>query len=725
MIYNTSVIKGFLLLIIKCIVSFNLGAQVERFMPAQGGIHEVWRLTHDPLVRDWANYHNRNAWSPDGRYLCYTHYAKNDKEFGTQEAAEIHLFDFHTGKDIKVDNGFSPRWANHNNWLFYMKTITRSDQISKSQNHVIWLDVDAGKLIKIAENVNTIDATDNRDRWVFGQTTSRQGVRVPIKPDSRPEILEGLTGIQWIGNPEYPVVFVRNDQKDSTGKPDFFKATRHWFDPEGDNITIGSPMIQKCHQSWSGDGKYLLHGNSLMRGRLWNEPFPSNLNILSSVKTGDISPCGKSGRWICGSDSYNSVLVSDLRSGDGINCIVPLSALSFPGTADVSGPYDNDAKGSPDGTKIVFVSNYDLKDGPLTNVTKAVSVSNEKIFVLSTAGFPESGRLLFQKGFRSEVVSYKSKSDTAFNRLKRGLYGTPLASLSKGDIVTSFDARVTSADKWKKQNLPLSADYMRESIDDPDSPLLRQHQTDIYVIVARQPDVPYFSKSERLELIPGENHWETFGYNIFKEGIKINDEPLQPGTKYELPGSGIYTATAVEYSGLESSHSLPLNYVDNIQTLYVRKDQPADFSWTFDRWIVNEQIVDKVRGKSSLESIREIVHLVDGIIHREWYNWGQITKRHDLNDQGKPIRRLFYRGGRLARREYHNKNAVHLSTEYFDAAGFITETILYEYNNGEKNEKTHWWYDKGMPVKLIGAGGYAVGPPGHYEKEGNKWVRKN
>ena len=37
--------------------------------------------------------------------------------------------------------------------------------------------------------------------------------------------------------------------------------------------------------------------------------------------------------------------------------------------ADNSGIYDADPKGSPDGTKICFVSNYDLEDAPVTRIT--------------------------------------------------------------------------------------------------------------------------------------------------------------------------------------------------------------------------------------------------------------------------------------------------------------------------------------------------------------------
>jgi hypothetical protein len=49
--------------------------------------------------------------------------------------------------------------------------------------------------------------------------------------------------------------------------------------------------------------------------------------------------------------------VADLRSGDGWFFIDPLSIICFPKSiGDNSGIYDADPKGSPDGTKVCFVS---------------------------------------------------------------------------------------------------------------------------------------------------------------------------------------------------------------------------------------------------------------------------------------------------------------------------------------------------------------------------------
>ncbi len=483
-------------------------AQIERFLPKQGGTTELWRLTNDPTMRDWANYHNTNAWSPDGRYLCYVHQdpymAKIPSSYEAHSSSEIYIYDLFKDKAVRIDNGSNPRWANNHNWLFYSQLRSKDGQPNDKDTYVMWLDVDTGKITQIAGSVSQrIGGTDCSDRWLYGvyspdfsaDNQTRQGVRIPIEPNSRPEILEGLHGFQWITNPEYPVVFSRHDHRDSDGRDLPFAPTRFWCDMDGKNIRVASIMIQRCHQSWSGDGLYHLHGNSLMSGRKWNEPFPSNLHILASITCGDLSPCGKSGRWLSGSGNKGPLQIADLWSGDGriylkagLSHIHDSNKFSY---SFGSALHDNDAKGSPDGTKIVFVTNYDLKDAPVTEITE--DVSGDRIPVKSTEGFPDAGGL----SIGNEVIGYAYKTPTGFEKLTRGLYNTsrvnlegltpelmkefeertsdneflknhPLqifdklkalysrlySSLTKGQIITSFEFRCIPGELRKKMNLP-------------------------------------------------------------------------------------------------------------------------------------------------------------------------------------------------------------------------------------------------------------------------------
>ncbi len=689
-----------------------VSARLDRFMPRQGGTTEIWRVTDDPAVRYSVNYHNAQCWSPGGRYICYS------------GGGQVFAYDLHEDREIQVDRGSSPRWGWKHNWLFYIR----------DRNEVMWLDVDSGKRTRLATGeAAQLGGTDSEDRWLFGgrSTGGRQGMqgfRIAIQPNSKFEMLEGLVGIQWIPNPAHPVVFVRWDYYDDSRRDDWGRfllslPTRKWFNLEGGDIRTGSPQIQRCHQSWSGDGTYHLHGGMPMKGRRWDEPYPSNLHFLAAIGSGDISPCGHSGRWITGSSSYGPLQIADLRSGDGrdyleaaLSHIYDSRSYSF---SSSSGKHDNDAKGSGDGTKVAFHGTYDLKDGPVTRTTGGGT--QDRIPVESTDGFPERGALSLPN---NRVIGYERKTPTSFEGLTLGLYNTRSGSPGEGTVVTSFEARLIPEDQRDPSVIP--GRFADPSFPDRDSPLIWQRQCDVYIAVVRRPDRPYLRKvGESLKLIPGENHWETFGYNVFRDGMKITREPARPGTEVPLPGPGLYTATAVEWSGLESERSLPLQ-VRGQAKLSILADKPADFSWTSDRWSVDGKEVSEAEAKRSAHAIKEIVHGYDGVIHREWYERGTIVRRHDLNLEGRPIRRLFYTAGRLARREYHTREGRHRSTELFDGDGYITEQIIYDSEGGED---AHFWHERGVPMKYSGSGrghtAIQAGPegPGTYVNKDGVWTK--
>ncbi len=753
-------------------------AQIEKFIPRQGGTVEVWRITDDPTVRDWASYHSTPCFSPDGRYICYIHFAGNPDELklppkseiqhkdlyrptGTPGARKIRLYDLHKNEDRKINaenNNTDPKWANKHNWFFYTQSISREGTNEEKTTKVMWLDVDTGNLKNIGYGLRSLKYTDCDDRWLYGMITLAdgevKGSRIPIKENSKPEPLQGkwkYGGNLLYTNPVHPMIVSRDNLYKQhyyatkiwrpagyLGTYDIPFVARHFFhaDLEGGNRIVSYPEMEGAHFSWLGDGSYFLAGNGQFRGWKWNEPLPSNIHFLGAIRcSSDPSPCGRSGRWISGS-SAGPMQIVDIRSGDGWNYLNALSHIHDSGSFSYcygSGLSDNDAKGSPDGTKICFVTNYDLKDGPVTEILENVSgISGNQILVKSTDGFPKAGRITV----RNEIIAYERKTPTSFEGLTRRLYNThPVilehlnpqrrklyeerpVDLRKGQIVKSFDAICIPEDEWKK--LPLPAKILKH-YDGKITPLLRQAQTDVYVAVVRLPDRPHFRKAENeIELIPSENHWETYGYHIFKDSTKITDNPLRPGESFNFPETGTYTATAVEWSGLESKESLPVKIQNNI-TLKILHDKPADFSWTYDRWLVDRKEVSEEEAKNSIEAVREIVHLHDGVIHREWYNWGQIIKRYDLNLEWKPIRRLFYQNSKLTRRELHNRDGIHFSTEFFDPDGYITESIQYRMVSGELNEYRHWWYEKGVSVKSVrnSSGGAEI-----YTKDGNRWLKK-
>jgi len=401
------------------------------------------------------------------------------------------------------------------------------------------------------------------------------------------------------------------------------------------------------------------------------------------------------------------IRVADLRSGDGWSVMETNSFLCFPTDRDYSGPYDIDLKGSPDGTKIAFISTYDLKDGPVARITQ--DAAGDMVRVDSTEGFPKRGRLINASGFGGEVLGYERKTDTTFEGLSRGLYGTSSnASLRKGRPLTSFEAMLIL--EQLRKGLPLPPRWIRNVVKDKDSPLMLQRSSDLYAVVVRLPDRPHLRRTgEDIQLIPGENHWETYGYHVYKDGTKVTGEPLRPATSFMLPGRGTYTAVAVEWSGLQSKPSLPLK-IQRHAALDVLSDKPSDFSWTRDRYLVQGKEVPQEQALRSQESVAETVHLHDGVIQRTWYRQGKVLKRHDLNLEGKAVRRLFYEAGRLHRREYHDRNGNHVSTELFGSDGHITESVQHG------SRPRHWWYEQGVPVK------YSRGSQ-TYVTDGTRWTQ--
>ncbi len=711
-------------------------AQVDRCKVRKGRALEVWRITDDPTVRDWANYHNIQCWSPDGRYIGFTHFASNGVEFGTNEAAEIHMYDLFEKKDITVDNGTSPRWANDHSWLFYLRTNPEPGPAAGKGPQVMWLDVDKTKKRQIASGVQRLNETDHEDRWVTGiqylADNEKKAVRIPIRENSGVEDLQGLgkyiNGDKWNVNPNYPIMSYwdaryKNFYYATDGTRDIPFNARHrvMCDLEGNNRTAPFPIMEGAHFGWSGDGRYLMCGNGQVRGVRHNESLPANIHFLAGIRVGDICRCGLSGRWICGSteSGRGPLQLADTRSGDGWMVLRTHSVICYPGSGDHSGPYDIDAKGSPDGTKITFITNYDLKNGPYTEITE--DVTGDRIVVRSTDGFPEKGLLVAVShaigriGFHREVLSYDRKTATSFEGLTRGLYETTVSSPVAGQTVTSFEARLMARDKW--QDLPLPSRSLRNIIKNENSPLRKQRSSDIHVAVVRLPDQPYLRKiDDHVELIPGENHWEIHGYSIYRDGKKVSSRPILPGSLVSINRPGKYTAVAIEWSGLESKKSHPLQITGGT-TLRVRQDKPSDFSWTVDRWLVAGKEVSAKDATRAIEAVKEIVHRYDGVIQREWSKRGKIVKRHDLNLAGKPTRHLYYQNGRLARREYHKPDGRHVSTEYFAPDGYITESAQYKTVDGKSRESSHWWYVKAVPVKNISGG--AV-----FEKDGGRWVRK-
>jgi len=685
-------------------------AEVTRFPDPleDGNVIEYWRLTHNPAIRDHANYHNTNCWSPDGRYVCFTHYSIADRE--GPDAFGIHMVDLHTGDDIPIDTGQSPRWAKRHNWLFYSQRDPEGGNPWEKGVKVWRYDADTGEKTLITWGWEMLGSTDSDDEYIYGCQRRRDLGKVfhinraRIAPNSEPELLyDERSAIRPLCNPEHDMLSTRSKKEGP------FNASRLWMDLDGSNVRIGVPMLQGGHMSWSGDGTYQLVGNGQARGRRWDEPFPSDMHLLANCHFGDISPCGRSGRWICG--DYR---VADLRCGDGTDLPRAPSVLCYPKiVADSSGPYDADPKGSPDGTKICFVSNYPLRTAPTTRMTETYT-EGDSLPVESTEGFPESGEV----NVLGIVIGYQSKTPTSFEGIEFGKYNTDRYSFAKrGWMVTNFQERLLNeqereqaVDPW-----PWLVEAVEESGFGDDCPLLYQRMTDVYVSVIRLPDPPHLRQADDgIELIPGENHRETFGYHLSRDGERITEDPLRPGETMRL-APGTYEARAVEWSGLEGKQSLPLE-VEAETTVRVLEEKPQGFSWTVDAWRVDGSLASEEEAMAAAAALKEVQHLHDGTIRRERYEGGELVYAEDLNPDGIATRRCTYEEGALRIREYWTAEGQRKSREIFAADGYKTEQIQWRHDREPDEEYDHWWYDHGMPIRQERDGKV-------YEKRGDQWER--
>ena len=475
-------------------------------------------------------------------------------------------------------------------------------------------------------------------------------------------------------------------------------ANRYWVNTSTFESNTASPLIQKGHQSWSGDGYYHLHGGprySSMRARIFNEPYPSNLHVISNIQSIDISPCGKSGRWVLGPENYGQMVIADLWTGKG--SILLKGTLSFLyNTSNFnynagSGLHDTDGKGSPDGTKVVFRSNYDLKSGP---VTKINSIKNNTLYVESTSLFPENGVLSTNRG---ELISYSSKTANGFKIDSRAVLNTRERKVEINSLVSSFDHRVIPASQRHKIKLDSPFTYT----DFPDSLILAyQKRPDLYFAIVKKPDQPTLRfDHNKVQLIPGENHAEIKGYKLLLDGRIISNKLYKPknGLIY-LEQSGNLSAIAVEFSGLESESSEPI-YVTANTKLVVLKEIPYNFSFLYSKWYANDLELSKNEARKARFFQKETIHIKDGLLWKEWFGkYGRKLKEISYSDIGNPVRILDYQKRKMVKRTFLYNSGRIKSVEYFDDDGFITEQIFYR----KEADEIHWWFQLGTPQKLIG-----------------------
>lgn len=702
------VVKARLLLL--CAVVASAKGDITRFMPSQPGTRNlgVWRLTHDPATRDEANYHNIQCWSPNGRFTCYVHWGGNDGP-GGKASAEVHVVDLSTGEDRLVDTGINPRWANRHNWLFFCHWTGDGTEPQQTGTQVIRYDADTSEKLVIGSGMECPGSVDSTDTWLYGtqrfrgQTPQHVTARLRTCPPAtheatpapRPEVIRGAPNQHaYIHvNPCHPVIMVRTK---GSSRKDIYAAQRTMFDLDGTHHRAGAIWAEIGHLCWSGDGEYLLIGNRQVCGRAWNRPFPSDLRVFSWGALGDVCPCGTSGRYICG----GNLRMIDTRSGDAWDVVHPHSGIIYPMAGDHSTLSDIDPKGSPDGTKIHYHSTRDISDSVRAYVTGYDRKKPDTIIVDSTRGFPDFGDLVA----RWEVIGYARKTATTFEGLTRQKLDTRKAPdfMTKVRVFFPLSAFVLPQELTARARPigPIIAAGFQ-----PTHSLAYQRYTDCYIAVTRLPFRPHFRFQEgRVDLIPGEHHQETCGYRILHDGKAIFDRLLTPGEEFTLPVAGVYTATAVEWSSLESPPSLELIAGVPMKGR-VLKAVPTNFSWTRSVWKVEGQVTSPERAAEAPEAVLKIHHLHDGVIAREIWRKSERVLHVDLNAEGRPIRRREFMDGRLTKQTYTTPGGTLASHELFDADGFKAEYRRLDVRPGrEGRELERTWYRRGTPIKQLKRG---------------------
>ena len=318
------------------------------------------------------------------------------------------------------------------------------------------------------------------------------------------------------------------------------------------------------HEAFSGDGKLMCRGGL---GVVWawkTTPPGSGLPFL----IGDLNwrihggnhwgTCGLDGRYLVADTGYNGMeqlMTLDLWTGEAslpIHIGTPTRPVSR-----ISQDHGHPG-GSPDGTKVIAHSCYDLVRHRLYGVpTEDVLPGAAVIPVETTEGFAPSGRLLVRHGYNRNdlVVSYKRKDVTHFLGCD---WGEDMAARLK---------KATGKDKIAKGSHVIS------DLDGRLFPDGRLRPKKEYIAVVRNPAPPRATSVDlggaaaRIRWLPPARCIETAGYAVYRQlgtrpPERLNETLLTTCEFIDkaVPkgGNARYWVRAVERSGLYGDWSAPV-----------------------------------------------------------------------------------------------------------------------------------------------------------------------
>ena len=652
---------------------------------------ELWRITHDPKNRHHTIYHDSNPFSPTGRYMVYVLTEdKLGKSRSQKTSSRLVVYDLMFDKEIwrSPYAGSWPVWARRSDRIFW------SDGTKGHKQNVWQVEIPSGALTKICEDAyNDVTGISHDDEWLF--YTHKNVFRIRTRPGAKSEFVwqhpdtQNVSSSLLCHNPAHPVFQVRQNInlqfRWSKKYPPRMLVT-----DEGRMLGPAIAGTEKAHGAWRGDGAYLITGDDLIGGRKWNEAYPSPLLTYSNTPAHDPSPCGNSGQWVCSTDGINDCLkVFDWRTTDTTLVCYSASIIHQPlgDDRDLSGAYDSDAYGSPDGTKIAFSTNYQLDQFPVTQITK--DSSSDVLDVMSTAGFADKGYLSVHAG----VISYSSKTETSFNGIKKGALGSRLAPLKKGFSVSNFFGRTDEK---------------------ADNPLNKQFSTDVYIAVWKLPDSPTLVlRDKMIVMYPGFNHRETRGYLLYVDGKQINEKPWCGEGMLGLPDGEELHAVSVEWSGLKSkpSNSILLN---GIKLLSYANTPPEDLNTPIITVLIDREgkkipAPPGMALKDISEAILQYVGNDDTLLTEEIYRSGQLMQKVEYTPDGRSALIMEYQNNLLFKRIVKDPQGNILRIEYLDNEGLLTLRDHYsgdnlveriEYENGEPSRRIIFYENQQQIVQL-------------------------
>ena len=180
-------------------------------------------------------------------------------------------------------------------------------------------------------------------------------------------------------------------------------------------LHLATGVTQFGHHQWSGDGEYVNYGGYCWPGKTDGPTGP--IRIGDQPYSNHTGTCGLSGRYMAGDswpDSMERLEMRDLWTGE-VRTVAYISTTTEPGSK--IGQDHGHPAGSPDGTKVIFHSCYDLVNHRLYAVpARDIHVGDAVIPVETTEGFAPTGLLLI--GERYAVprvrVTYKRTDATHF-----------------------------------------------------------------------------------------------------------------------------------------------------------------------------------------------------------------------------------------------------------------------------------------------------------------------